>query len=175
MLSKRPLRAVYVRGDFPMRLMLPLLIASFVAAPLAAEPAAHKESEQHAQLQGLWQVEEIKNLATGKTQPLSREFHNFTKGHHMVMHAAPGRPVINKSLSDMTVDEIMSQQPVGAGFYSYSVKGGELTRTAKVTLSAYYEGKSFHTKFKVTGDKLTLEDNHSADGQLRRWTLKRIE
>ncbi len=152
-----------------------MLIASIVGTPLAAEPAAHKESEQHAQLQGLWQVEEIKNLATGKVQPLNREFHVFTKGHHMVMLAGNDRPVINKSLSDMTVEEVMSQQPVGAGFYSYTAKGGELTRTARVTLSAYYEGKSFHTKFKVTGDKLTLEDNHSADGQTRRWTLKRIE
>ena len=153
----------------------PILIAAIMATPLAAEPAGHKESEQHAQLQGLWAVEQIKNLATGKVQPFNPEFHVFTESHHMVVLAGKDRPIVNKSLSDMTVEEVMSQQPVGAGFYSYKADGGALMRTNRIALSAYYEGKTFKTKFKVTGDKLTLEDNHSADGQTRLWTLKRVE
>ena len=159
----------------PMKHSILLLIAVVVAAPLLAAPAGRKESEQHAQLQGLWAVEQIKNLVTGKVQPFNPEFHVFTKGHHVVVLAGKDRPVVNKSLSDMTVEEVMGQQPVGAGFYFYEVKGGELMRTNRIALSAHYEGKTFRTEFKFTGDKLTLEDNHSAEGQTRQWTLKRVE
>ncbi len=48
-------------------------------------------------------------------------------------------------------------------------------RTNVIALSAYYEGKTFRTHFTLTDDTLVLRDRHAADGNLREWTLKRVE
>ncbi len=148
------------------RTTLILLAFSFTAL---AEPHAAPG------LLGLWQVVEIKNLTTGKVQPMNREFHVFTESHEMIILAGSDRKKIKKSLSDMSPDEVMTQQPVGAGFYRYRVEGDELVRTARVTLSAYYEGREVHTEFELDGDKLITRDRHSADGNLRQWTMRRVE
>ena len=55
-----------------------------------------------------------------------------------IILAADNRKKIKKSLSAMTPDEVMTQQPIGAGFYAYRVEGDVLLRVAQVTLSAYY-------------------------------------
>jgi hypothetical protein len=75
----------------------------------------------------------------------------------------------------MTPEEVMTQQPIGAGFYEYRVEGGELVRVAQVTLSAYYEGREVHTEFEIDGDTLVTRDSHTADGQTRQWTMRRVE
>ena len=93
----------------------------------------------------------------------------------MIVLAGRDRPKINKSLSDMTVDEVMSQQPIGAALYRYRVEDDKLMRTNIVALSAHYEGLSFETEFKVDGDTLVTSDRHAADGQLRQWTMERVE
>jgi len=138
-------------------------------AEAVAEPTAHE------QLQGLWRVLEIKNLDTGEVQPMHREFHMYTASHEMIILTGEDRPKLDKSLSDMTADEVMSQQPIGAGFYRYEVRGDKLERTNVAALSAYYEGKTFETEFEVTAETLVTRDRHSADGQLRQWTMERVE
>ena len=103
--------------------VLAALIAALLVSPALAEDSAHER------LLGLWEVLEIKNLDTGKVQPKNREFHMYTESHEMIILAGHNRKKINKSLSDMTAEEVMSQQPVGAGFYKYEVKGDHLIRT----------------------------------------------
>ena len=149
-----------------LRTSLILLAFSFAAA---AEPSSADE------LLGLWEVVEIKNITTGKVQPMNREFHMFTASHEMIILAGNDRKKIKKSLSDMTPKEVMTQQPIGAGFYKYRVEGDELVRVAQVTLSAFYEGREVHTEFEIDGDTLVTRDSHSADGQLRQWTMRRVE
>jgi hypothetical protein len=137
------------------------LLAALAAAAAPPEP---KEGSPHQQLLGLWEVLEIKNLDSGQVQPKNREFHMYTASHEMIILAGANRPKLQKSLSDMTAEEVMGQQPIGAGFYAYVV-----------ALSAYYEGRSNETEFEVKGDTLITRDRHSADGQLRQWTMKRVE
>ncbi len=131
----------------------------------AAEPA----------LQGLWKVTSLVNLTTGEEEPAHRQWHMFTPTHHMIVLAGSNRPKIPKSFADMTAAEVKGQQPVGAGFYAYEVRGGKLIRTNIMALSAYYEGKTFETEFELRGDTLTLRDRHAAGGDLRQWTLRRVE
>lgn len=170
MLHSGPLRGLKVKGENVMkRSVLVALAAALFVSTAEAEPPAH------ADLLGLWEVLEIKNLTTGKVQPKNREFHMFTESHEMIILAGHDRKKINKSLSDMSADEVMSQQPIGAGFYHYKVDGNHLIRTNKAALSAYYEGKTFKTEFKIDGDTLVTTDSHSADGHVRQWTMRRVE
>lgn len=136
---------------------------------------AGAEPPSHESLLGLWEVVEIRDLTAGRVQPKNREFHVFTPSHHMIILAGNDREKIAKSLSDMTAEEVMSQQPIGAGFYRYEVDGDHLVRTNVVALSAYYEGKTFRTEFHVDGDTLTTKDSHAADGHIRQWTMRRVE
>lgn len=118
---------------------------------------------------------EIKNLDTGEVQQERNEYHMYTQSHEMIILAGRDRPKINKSIADMTVDEVMSQQPIGAGFYRYAVEGEKLMRTNIVALSAHYEGETFETEFEVDADSLVTRDRHAADGALRQWTMERVE
>lgn len=152
-----------------MRLFVVFIAAYFGALLVAQEPPAHER------LIGLWEVTEIRDLTTGKTEPRKREFHMYSASHEMIILTGDGRPKIEKSLSDMTADEVMSQQPIGAGFYRYEVDGHVLVRTNVMALSAYYEGKSFRTEFEIEDDTLVTRDRHAADGHLREWRMKRVE
>ena len=153
------------------------LRTSILAAAMAALlPTVHLGAEPAASpLEGLWEVISITNLTTGKVQPKNTEFHMYTESHEMIILTGKDRKIIKKSLSDMTAEEVMSQQPIGAGFYKYRIEGGELIRTAVLTLSAYYVGRTVHTEFELSGDSLTIRDNHSADGQRREWKMRRVE
>ena len=153
------------------------LRTSILAAAMAALlPAAHLGAEPAASpLEGLWEVISITNLTTGKVQPKNPEYHMYTATHEMIILTGEDREKIKKSLSDMTAEEVMSQQPIGAGFYKYRIEGGELIRTALLTLSAYYVGRTVHTEFELNGDSLTIRDSHSADGQRREWKMRRVE
>ena len=155
------------------RLAFVLLFVAGCSGP-ATEPVAPAPS-QPEQLLGLWRVVEIKNLDTDAVQPVRNEYHMYTESHEMIILAGRDRPKINKSIADMTVDEVMSQQPIGAGFYSYRVYGEKLMRTNIVALSAHYEGQTFETEFEVDGDTLVTRDRHAADGALRQWTMERVE
>ena len=127
------------------------------------------------ELMGLWEVMSVRNLTMGQDQPHRREFHLFGPSHQMVVLAGEGRPKLDKSFSDMTPEEILSQQPVGAGFYRYEASDGKIMRTNILALSAYYEGRSFPGEYEVTGDTLVFRDSHSADGNEREWTMQRVE
>ncbi len=151
------------------RYVLAVATVLLIALPAPAEPPAD------GQLLGLWEVLEIKDLTADKVQPQRREFHMFTASHEMIILAAEGRKKLAKSLSDMTADEVMSQQPIGAGFYKYRVEGDHLVRTNVVALSAFYEGRTVQTEFRIDGDTLVTTDSHSADGHVRRWTMRRVE
>lgn len=133
--------------------------------------AASTESE----VLGLWEVTSVRNLAKGADQPHRREFHMFGETHQMVILAGGDRPKLSKSLSDMTPDEFQSQQPIGAGLYRYELDGEKIVRTNVVALSAYYEGRSFTGELEVAGDTLVLRDSHSADGDEREWTMRRVK
>ena len=146
-----------------------LVVSVLAAASLAA--ADHPVPE----LLGLWEVVSIRDVTAGKDLPVHREHHVFTAGHEMIILAAAGRPKLKKSLSEMSADEVMSQQPVGAGFYEYRVEGDTLVRVAQVTLSAFYEGREVTTHFEIQGDTLITRDSHSADGHVREWTMRRVE
>jgi len=146
-----------------------VVVAGGAMAMSAAGPAPANP------LLGLWEVQSVTNLVTGKVQPSVREFHMYTPSHEMIILAKADRPRIKKSLSDMTAAEVMTQQPIGAGFYEYRIEGHTLIRTAKIALSAYYEGRKVNTEFEVDGDTLTIRDNHSADGQRREWKMRRVE
>lgn len=149
-----------------LRTSLILLALSFAAL---AEPPSGKD------LTGLWEVVEVKDLTTGKVEPKRRERHMFTPSHEMIILAGGGREKIKKSLSDMTPGEVLTQQPIGAGFYEYRVEGDVLVRVAQITLSAYYEGREVRTHFEISGDTLVTRDNHPADGHMRQWTMRRVE
>ena len=125
-------------------------------------------------MEGLWEVSSIRNVTKGADQPLRREYHLFTKSHQMVVLAGERRPKLDKSFSDMTAEEILSQQPVGAGFYRFTVAGSRIERTNILALSAYYEGRTFPGEITVHGDTLVLRDRHSADGDEREWTMRRV-
>ena len=124
---------------------------------------------------GLWEVTSIRNLTKGVDQPLRREFHMFGDTHQIVILAGEGRPKLSKSLSDMTPEEFESQQPIGAGLYRYELDGDKIVRTNVVALSAYYEGRTFPGELGVSEDTLVLRDSHSADGDEREWTMRRVE
>ncbi|MEZ5354592.1 MAG: hypothetical protein R2762_18320 [Bryobacteraceae bacterium] len=125
-------------------------------------------------IEGLWEVESVRNVTTGKMQPKVPEYHMYTATHEMIILAGANRPKLKKSLSDMTPEEVKSQQPVGAGLYRYRVEGRKLIRTNLKALSAYYEGRVVETEFELSGDKLVVRDRHSADGNLREWTMRRV-
>jgi hypothetical protein len=162
------------RYNPPMRTLLALVLLGVTACTTPTGDTS-VEPSQHQQLLGLWRVVEIENLDTGEVQPANPEHHMYTESHEMIILAGRDRPKINKSISDMSVDEVMSQQPIGAGFYSYRVDGDKLMRTNIIALSAYYEGKTFETEFEVDGDTLVTRDRHAADGDLRQWTMERVE
>jgi len=44
-----------------------------------------------------------------------------------------------------------------------------------VALSAYYEGRSCPGELVLSGDTLVLRDSHSADGDEREWTMRRVK
>lgn len=125
-------------------------------------------------VRGLWEVVSVRNLDTGEYQPHRREFHLFGRTHQMVILAGEGRPKLSKSFSDMNAEEIMSQQPIGAGLYRYAIEGGKIERTNVAALSAYYESRVFIGDLEVAGDTLVLRDRHSADGAEREWTMRRV-
>lgn len=142
---------------------------------IAAGLAACGQDSSRSELEGLWEVTSIQNLTKGEEQPVHREFHFFGRTHQMVILGGQGRPKLNKSFSDMTPEEMLSQQPVGAGFYRYVAKDGQIRRTNLVALSAYYEDQSFPGEYKVNADTLVLRDSHSADGDEREWTMRRVD
>lgn len=150
-----------------------LLRTSLILLALAACALAQPSSAPG--LAGLWEVVEVRDLTTGKVEPQRREYHMFTASHEMIILAGSGREKIKKSLSDMTPQEVTTQQPIGAGFYEYRVEGDTLVRKAQVTLSAYYEGREVQTKFELRGDELITRDDHPADGHMRQWTMRRVE
>ncbi len=126
-------------------------------------------------IEGVWEVTSVRNLTRGEVQPHRREFHLFGKTHQMVVLAGEGRPRLTKSLSDMNPDEFESQQPIGAGFYRYELENGKITRTNIAALSAYYEGRTFPGEIEFVGDSLMLRDSHSADGDEREWSMRRVQ
>ena len=143
-----------------------------------SEPTAEATSEPptlHEQMLGLWEVTDIQNLTKSEDQPHAKEFHMYSSGYEMIILAGADRPKLAKSLSDMTVEEVMSQQPIGAGFYKYTIEDNKVVRTNVVALSAFYEGRTIEGEIKVEGDTLVYQDAHSADGDLRQWTMKRVE
>ena len=147
-------------------------IAIFAALVMAlALPPAFAQGPA---LGGLWKVVSIDNLTTGQKEASHRQYHMFTEAHHMIALAGEGRPKLTKSFADMTPEEVRSQQPVGAGLYSYKRQGAKLIRTNILALSAYYEGKTFETEFELKGNTLVLRDRHAAGGDLRQWTLERV-
>jgi len=156
-------------------LALVFLCLAACSGPPAESSAAVGAQPEHERLLGLWRVTQITNLDTGEVQADHNEYHMYTASHEMIILAGRDRPKINKSIADMTVDEVMSQQPVGAGFYGYKVEGEKLMRTNIVALSAHYEGQTFETEFEVDGDTLVTRDRHAADGALRQWTMERVE
>jgi len=151
-----------------MLLRTALILLAFSLSALAEPPAA-------SDLVGLWEVVEIRDLTADKVEPKRREFHMFTESHEMIILAADNRKKIKKSLSDMTPDEVMTQQPIGAGFYAYRIEGDVLVRVAQIALSAYYEGREVRTHFELKGDTLITRDDHPADGHMRQWTMRRVE
>ena len=158
-------------------LTLSLTAALLLSACASAPPAETADDPhwRHRQMLGLWQVTDIRNLTKDEDQPHQREYHMYTAGHEMIVLAGPGRPKLAKSMSDMTAEEVMSQQPVGAGFYSYVIEGDKVTRTNIAALSAFYEGRTVVGEIEIDGDTLIYRDDHSADGDLRQWTMKRVE
>lgn len=150
---------------------LPLILLALAAAP----SAVLAQDSVHERLMGLWEVTEVKDLTTGEVEPLSRQFHVFTKTHEMIVLAGADRPKLEKSLSEMSAEEMATQQPIGAGFYEYTIEDGVMTRTAKLALSAFYEGRVVKTEFEISGDRLITRDRHVADGHLRQWTMRRVE
>ena len=136
----------------------------------APEPPSTRE-----RVQGLWEVVSVRNLTEGEFQPQRREYPLFAGDHQMVIVAGEGRPKLSKSLSDMTPEEILSQQPIGAGLYRYEVDGEKVSRTNVAALSAYYEGRTFVGDLELAGGTLVLRDSHAADGAEREWTLRRVE
>ena len=139
----------------------------------APEPA--ETVPRQSGIEGLWEVTSVRNLAKGEEQPLRREYYLFGETHHMVVLAGEGRPKLDKSFSDMSPEEIMSQQPVGAGFYRYTLSGTRIERTNVLALSAYYEDRTFPGEVRIEGDTLVMRDSHSADGDMREWTMRRVE
>lgn len=129
----------------------------------------------HERLLGLWEVIEVKDLTAERVEPPRREFHVFTRTHEMIVLAGADRPKLDKSLSEMTPQEMATQQPIGAGFYEYRFEDGALIRTALLTLSAFYEGRTVRTEIELDGDTLITRDRHVADGHLRQWTMRRVE
>lgn len=153
------------------------IVVGFGVAMLScgSKDAVDESLPETSELMGLWEVTSVRNLTTGKDQPHRREFHLFGRTHQMVVLAGVGRPTLDKSFSEMTPEEILSQQPVGAGFYRYEAADGKIMRTNILALSAYYEGRSFPGEYEVTGDTLVFRDSHSADGNEREWTMRRVE
>lgn len=141
----------------------------------ARAPFGGDEASASSSVVGLWEVVAVRNLTKGVVQPQRREFHMFGETHQMVILAGEGRPKLSKSLSDMTPEEFQSQQPIGAGLYRYELDGRKIVRTNVVALSAYYEGGSFEGELEVSGDMLVLRDSHSADGDEREWTMRRVQ
>lgn len=159
----------------PRMRILMCLVVGVACACLTAPVETTPPLSQHEQLLGLWRVVEVQNLDTGEVPPLIPEHHIYTQSHEMIVLAGSDRPKINKSISGMTVEEVMSQQPVGAALYSYRVDGDKLLRTNVTALSAFYEGQTFETEFEIDGNSLVTRDRHAADGQLRQWTMQRVE
>lgn len=165
-------------GTSPGRLGLAAAIALALAVAVTnyvRAPAGGSEVSASSSIIGLWEVTSIRNLTKGVDQPPRREFHMFGNTHQMVILAGEDRPKLSKSLSDMTPEEFDSQQPIGAGLYRYELDGNRIVRINVVALSAYYEGRTFPGELRVSGDTLVLRDSHSADGDEREWTMRRVK
>ena len=165
-------------GHSPGRLGLAAAVSLALVATLTScvrTPGEPNADSASSSISGLWEVTSIRNLTRGVDQPLRREFHMFGDTHQMVILAGEGRPKLSKSLSDMTPEEFASQQPIGAGLYRYELNGDKIVRTNVVALSAYYEGRTFPGGLVVSGDTLVLRDRHSADGDEREWTMRRVK
>lgn len=150
------------------------IVAAVLCAILTASGCSVSSDPAASGIQGLWEVTSVKNLTTGEMQPHRREYHLFGETHQMVVLAGENRPKLAKSLSDMTSEEFLTQQPIGAGLYRYEAAGGRITRTNVAALSAYYEGGTFPGEIELSGDTLVLRDSHSADGHEREWTMRRV-
>ena len=165
-------------GHSPTRLGLAAAVSLALAAAVTSCVGTHggaNADPTSSSIRGLWEVTSIRNLAKGVDQPLRREFHMFSDTHQMVILAGEGRPKLAKSLSDMTPEEFASQQPIGAGLYRYELAADKIVRTNVVALSAYYEGRTFPGELVLSGDTLVLRDRHSADGDEREWTMRRVK
>ena len=159
----------------PQTLLL-VAVALSVAALISCGGAPEAAAAPEPGIQGLWEVTSVRNLTKGEDQPHRREYHQFGDTHQTVILAGEDRPKLTKSLSDMTPEEFQSQQPLGAGLYRYEWDGEkEVVRTNIVALSAYYEGRSFPGELELSGDTLVLRDSHSADGDEREWTMRRVK
>ncbi len=150
-----------------------VLLSACGSAPTAE--AISEAPSLNDQMLGLWQVNDIKNITKDEDQPHAREYHMYTATHELIILAGADRPKLTKSISDMTAEEVMSQQPVGAGLYKYTVDGNAVSRTNVVALSAFYEGRTTAGEIEVDGDTLVYRDAHSADGDLRQWTMTWVE
>ena len=151
------------------------LLAVAIIAAAAASCGGSPEPGSEPGIKGLWEVATVRNLTKGEDQPYRREYHQFGDTYQMVIVAGENRPKLTKSVSDMTPEEFQSQQPIGAGLYRYEWDGKNVVRTNVAALSAYYEGRSFPGELELSGDTLVLRDSHSADGDMREWTMRRVK
>ena len=166
------------RGHSPGRLGLAAAVSLALVATLTScvsTPGEANADFASSSIIGLWEVTSIRNLTKDVDQPPRREFHMFGDTHQMVILAGEDRPKLSKSLSDMTPEEFDSQQPIGAGLYRYELDGNRIVRINVVALSAYYEGRTFPGELRVSGDTLVMRDSHSADGDEREWTMRRVK
>ena len=131
--------------------------------------------EAHSGLEGVWKVDQVKDLTTGTTVSGENTHYMFTAKHIMTIGGKEDRPVVENNFDQMTHEEILSQLPAGGGFMAYVIRDGKIHRTSRFALSEFFEGRTIITEFEVTADKLILRDNHFADAHLREWHMTRVE
>ena len=158
-----------------MRRIYPLLIVCVLAITACQCPDKNQEVKQEPSIVGVWEQISVENLTTGAVDSLANVHYIFTKGYISSIGGAQDRPVIEKNFAKMECDEIKTQLPAGGGFMEYYIKDNKIHRTTIFAMSAYFIGREIITDFELKNDTLTLTDNHHADGNLRRWTFKRLE
>jgi hypothetical protein len=141
--------------------------------PLALVVLAHAgiAGAQSLPLTGAWERISLRDSAGTILQPPApAAFAIYSANGYFSQTAIPtGRPTIDKSLTDMTKEELLARfQGVSASHGTYTVSGNRLTRKSLTNITPTLEGAELIQVFRIAGDTLILTSpNPASRGEAR--------
>ena len=142
----------------PSRLIRALFLLLLASASAAAA--------QSSPLTGAWQRVSLRDSAGNITQPPApTAFAIYSANGYFSQIAIPtGRPSVDKSLTDMTREELVAHfQGVSAFRGTYVISGDRLTRKSLSHINPALEGTDLVQLFRLVGDTLVLSAANPAN------------